>query len=73
MQAKTNNTDASESSSVKGEILRTAMVLVKSKGSKALDYAKRKAEVMKDGDDEEDIVYWQRISKQVEILLYSNE
>ena len=53
--------------------MRNAMRLVKARGSSALQYAKSKAERMQDEGEEEDHVYWDRISRQVEILLYEND
>lgn len=54
--------------------MRTALVLIKCKGPEALDYSNRKAEVIQErGGDEEDIVFWQKISKQIELILYSDE
>ena len=58
---------------MKGEILRNAMRLVKTRGDGALKYAKRKAERMQDDGDEEDQIYWNRISRQIEILLYEDD
>ena len=53
--------------------MRTALVLIKYKGPDALTYANRKAEVMQGREGgEEDIDFWKKISKQIEILLYSD-
>lgn len=62
-----------EQTSMRGEVMRNAMRLVKARGSSALQYAKSKAERMQDEGEEEDHVYWDRISRQVEILLYEND
>ncbi len=54
--------------------MRTAQRLIKTRGPDALAYANRKAEVMKERDfEEEDIAFWQKISKQVELLLDSDD
>ncbi len=62
-----------EQTSMKGEVLRNAMRLVKARGDDALQYAKRKAERMQDEGEEEDQIYWDRISRQIEILLYEDD
>ncbi|MEE9316894.1 MAG: hypothetical protein V3U48_01235 [Rhodospirillales bacterium] len=53
--------------------MRNAMRLVKARGVDALPFAKSKAERMQDEGDEEDQVYWDRISRQIEILLYEDD
>ncbi len=62
-----------EQTSMKGEVLRNAMRLVKTRGDGALKFAKKKAERMRDDGDEEDQIYWDRISRQIEILLYEED
>ena len=53
--------------------MRTAKRLIKWRGSDALEHANHKAELMQERDDEENVVFWKRIAKQIEILLYSKE
>ncbi len=48
------------------------MRLVKTRGPDALQYAKRKTERMQDIGEEEDQIYWDRISRQIELLLYED-
>ena len=62
-----------QQTSIKGEVMRNAMRLVKARGVDALPFAKSKAERMQDEGDEEDQVYWDRISRQIEILLYEDD
>ena len=62
-----------EQTSMKGEVLRNAMRLVKTRGDGALKYAKGQAERMQDEGEEEDQIYWDRISRQIEILLYEED
>ena len=62
-----------QQTAVKGEVLRNAMRLVKARGDDALPFAKRKAERMQDEGEEEDQIYWDRISRQIELLLYEDE
>ena len=62
-----------QQTAVKGEVLRNAMRLVKTRGDDALPFAKRKAERMQDEGEEEDQIYWDRISRQIELLLYEDE
>ncbi|MCH7935634.1 MAG: hypothetical protein IH994_00905 [Proteobacteria bacterium] len=57
---------------MKGEVMRNAMRLVKTRGEGALQYAKSKAERMQDVGEEEDQIYWDRISRQIELLLYED-
>ncbi len=56
-----------------GEVMRSALRIIKTRGDEALDYATRKAEWMADNGDQEDEVFWQNISRQIEILLYQND
>jgi len=74
VQTKSKATQASNASSTRGEIMRTAQRLIKTRGPDALAYANRKTEVMKEREFvEEDIAFWQKISKQVELLLESDD
>ena len=73
MQANLNIADASKPLPIKGVVMRTAKRLIKWRGSGALGHANHKAELMQERDDEEDVVFWKRIAKQVEILLNSKE
>jgi len=53
----------------KGEIMRNAQRLIKSKGDKALGYAKRVAEKKKEAGAEKDQAFWERIAAQIELLI----
>ncbi len=61
-----------QQTTMKGEVMRNAMRLVKTRGEGALQFAKSQAERMQDDGDEEDQIYWDRISRQIEILLYED-
>ncbi len=61
-----------QQTTMKGEVMRNAMRLVKTRGEGALQFAKSQAERMQDEGDEEDQIYWDRISRQIEILLYED-
>ena len=56
-----------------GEVMRTAIRLIKTRGKGALDFAAKKAEWLTDNGDEEDEIYWRNITRQIEILLYEND
>ena len=56
----------------KGEIMRHAMRLVKSKGDGAVDHANKMAERMQETGDEDDQVFWNKIAAQVELLVLEN-
>jgi len=56
--------------SEKGEIIRNARRLLKSKGDGALNYAKKMAERMQESGEDEDQVFWEKIAKQIDLLLY---
>jgi len=74
VQTRTKSVQALSTSSLKGEVMRTAQRLIKTRGPDALAYANRKAEVMKEREfEKEDIAFWQKISKQVELLLDSDD
>ena len=63
-----------DKTSISGEIMRNALRLVKSKGDDALDYTNKMAERMEEtGEEDELVFFWEKISKQVEILLYESE
>ena len=55
-------------SSLTGEIMKRAQMLIMTKGQDALKYANQVFEEMKKTGDEEDSAYWHRIVKQVELL-----
>ena len=57
----------------KGEVMRNAQRLVKTKGDKALVYAEKMAKRMQDTGEEEDQVFWNRIASQVDLLLYETD
>ena len=56
----------------KGEIMRHAVRLVKSKGDEAVDHANKMAKKMRETGDEEDQAFWDKIAKQVELLVFEN-
>ena len=62
-----------DKTSISGEIMRNALRLVKSKGDDALDYTNKMAERMEETGEEDELVFWEKISRQVEILPYENE
>ena len=62
-----------QQTAMQGEVMRNAMRLVKTRGDGALQYAKNKAESMQDVGEEEDHIYWDRISRQIELLLYEDD
>ena len=49
----------------KGEIMRHAVRLVKSKGGGAVDHANKMAERMQETGDEDEQVFWNKIAAQV--------
>ena len=57
----------------KGEILRNARRLVQAKGDDALSYAEKMAERMQERGNEEDQAFWERIAKQVDLLIYERD
>jgi len=64
---------ASDQPDMHGEIMRSALRLIKARGDAALDYAIKKSEAIRDTGDEEDQTYWEKITRQIEILLYEND
>ncbi len=52
--------------------MKRAHLLIKSKGDAALDYTVKMAERMEEAGDEGNLVFWQKISRQVEILQYES-
>jgi len=54
----------------KGEIMRHAMRLVKSKGDGAIDHGNKMVERMQEEGDEEDQIFWNKIARQVELLVF---
>ena len=57
----------------KGEILRNARRLVKTKGDGALGYAEKMAKKMRDTGEEDDQAFWERIASQVDLLIYEQD
>lgn len=57
----------------RGEIMRRAQLLIKGKGDDALDYANKMAARKEELGEEEDFAYWEKIAKQVELLLYETD
>ncbi len=51
------------------EIMRHALMLVNSKGDGAIDHANKMARRMQDTGDEDDQEFWNKIAKQVELLV----
>jgi len=62
--------DMSEEAKSRGEIMRNAQRLVHTRGEEALDYAQTMAKRMQEQGDEKDHAFWDRIAKQVELLLH---
>ena len=52
--------------------MRHAVRLVKSKGDGAVDHANKMAEMMQEEGDKEDQEFWNKIAKQVELLIFEN-
>jgi len=52
-----------------GEIMKTASMLLKTKGNGALEHAQNISERMQKSGDEEDQIYWKRIVMQIEALI----
>ena len=52
--------------------MRHAVRLVKSKGDGAVDHANKMAEMMQEEGDKEDQEFWNKIAKQVELLVFEN-
>ena len=59
-------------SSLAGEIMKRAQMLLKTKGQDALEHSKNVLEDMLKAGEEEDRVYWHRIVRQVELLVEEN-
>ena len=57
----------------RSEIMKRAQLLIKGKGESALDYSNKMAARMEETGDQDDILYWEKIAKQVELLLYEND
>ncbi len=57
----------------RGEIMRRAQLLIKGKGDAALDYSNKMAARKEELGEEEDLAYWEKIAKQVELLLYETD
>ena len=55
--------------SLKGEIMRNAQRLVKYRGSGALRYSEMMVKRMNEDGDEHEQAYWEKISRQVELLI----
>ncbi len=56
----------------KGEIMRHAIRLVKSKGDGAVDHANKMAKRMEETGDEDDQAFCNKIAQQVELLVFEN-
>lgn len=56
----------------KGEIMRNAQLLVNSKGDRALDHAEKMVERMQEMGSDDDQAFWEKISAQIELLVYKN-
>ena len=59
-------------SSLAGEIMKRAQMILKTKGQDALKHANQVFDSMQKSGDEENRVYWHRIVKQVELLVEEN-
>ena len=58
-----------EESQGKGEIMRNAQLLVKSKGAGAAKYANDMLASVRNAGNEHDIAFWEKIAAQVELLV----
>ena len=58
-----------EDSWERGEIMRRADLLFKSRGQGALDYANMMEESMQKTGAKDDQVYWLKIARQIELLI----
>ena len=54
----------------KGEIMCNARRLILAKGDRALAYAEKMAERKQELGEDEDEVFWGKIAKQIDLLLY---
>ena len=54
----------------KGEIMRNAQLLVRSKGDGALGHAEKMVKRMQETGEGEEQAFWERIAAQVDLLLY---
>ncbi len=52
--------------------MRHALMLVNSKGDGAVDHANKMSEKMQDAGDEDGQAVWNKIARQVELLVYEN-
>ena len=52
--------------------MRHAIRLVKSKGEGAVNHANKMVERMQEEGDEEEQAFWNKIAKQVELLVFEN-
>ena len=62
-----------QDSSLAGEIMKRAQIILNTKGQGALEHAKNVFEGVQKKGDEEDRVYWHKIVKQVELLVEVND
>ena len=60
-------------SSLAGEVMKRAQMLVKIRGRDALEHANQMIESMRKTGDEEHCDYWHRIALQVELLVKEND
>ena len=56
----------------KGEIMRHALMLVKTRGDSAVDHANKMVKRMQETGDEDEQAFWNKIAKQVELLVFEN-
>ena len=59
--------------STTSEIMQKAMMLVKSRGKGALEYANQMLKRTQKTYDKEEQVYWKKIVKQIELLIEGND
>ena len=52
--------------------MRNAQLLVSSKGYGALDHAEKMVERMHETGSDDDQAFWEKISAQIELLVYEN-
>jgi hypothetical protein len=54
----------------KGEIMRNAQRLIKTKGNGAQGYAEKMAERMQEKGEDDNQAFWERIAAQIELLVH---
>ena len=58
-----------DETSMNDEVVRNAIRLVTYRGQKALDYTEMMVDRMQEEGDEYEYIFWNKVSRQVELLL----